>query len=66
VEQTYESLARLRDAGTALLVIEQQVTQALRLCDSVVMLDHGTVSWAGPSADAAQRLGDHLFNGAAT
>lgn len=60
IEQTYESLARLRATGTSLLVIEQHVSHALALCDSVVVLDHGSVAWSGPSADAAERVQAYL------
>ena len=52
VGELYETLGRLRQEGTALLIVEQQVGHALELCDRVVMLDHGTVSWTGPSAEA--------------
>ena len=56
VEQTYASLARLRDAGTALLVIEQHVAHALKLCEHVVVMDHGTVAWSGPTAEAMAQV----------
>ena len=56
VEQTYASLALLREAGTALLVIEQHVSHALALCDRVAVLDHGTVGWTGPTEDAGNRV----------
>lgn len=56
VEQVYESLRRLREAGTSLLVIEQHVSHALALCDQVVVLDHGSVSWSGRTADATARI----------
>ena len=52
VDELYESLGRLRNEGTALLVIEQQVSHALALADRVAVLDHGTVAWSGASADA--------------
>jgi len=52
VEQLYQTLQKLRDEGTALLIVEQQVVHALELSDRVVLLDHGTVSWEGSSADA--------------
>jgi branched-chain amino acid transport system ATP-binding protein len=52
VDELYESLRRLRDEGTSLLIVEQQVVQALRLCDRVAVLDHGSVSWTGDSTDA--------------
>ncbi len=52
VDQLYQSLQRLRDEGTALLIVEQQVVHALDLADRVILLDHGTVSWQGTSTDA--------------
>jgi branched-chain amino acid transport system ATP-binding protein len=52
VGELYESLDRLRTVGTALLIVEQQVGHALQLCDRVVVLDHGSVSWTGPSSEA--------------
>jgi branched-chain amino acid transport system ATP-binding protein len=62
VAEIYRSLARLRDEGTALLVIEQHVSHALALCHRVVIVDHGTVAWAGPSADAGERVRAQLHN----
>jgi branched-chain amino acid transport system ATP-binding protein len=52
VDELYDSLRKLRDEGTSLLIVEQQVGHALRLCDRVAVLDHGTVSWTGSAADA--------------
>jgi branched-chain amino acid transport system ATP-binding protein len=56
VDQTYRNLARLREAGTALLVIEQHVSHALELCEQVVVLEHGAVDWSGPSSQAGERV----------
>lgn len=66
VDQVYESLDRLRDAGVALLVIEQQVSHALELCERIVILDHGSVAWGGPSAEAGERVREHLHVETAT
>lgn len=60
VERTYESLHRLADQGTALLIIEQHVSHALELCDDVAILDHGAIGWTGPSADAGARVATQL------
>ena len=60
VEQVYEMLARVRAAGTALLVIEQHVSHALALCDRVVLLDHGTVAWTGPASEAESHVQSQL------
>jgi branched-chain amino acid transport system ATP-binding protein len=64
VEEIYESLHRLRSAGTALLIVEQHVGHALRLGDQVAVLDHGSVAWMGPSADADDRVRTHLYDAA--
>jgi branched-chain amino acid transport system ATP-binding protein len=61
VDEVYASLDRLREAGTALLIVEQHVGHALALCDRVVLLDHGAVSWEGLAADAADRVVTAVF-----
>jgi len=52
VDELYEGLGRLRDEGTALLIIEQQIGHALELADRVGFLEHGSISWLGPRAEA--------------
>jgi len=61
VDEVYESLERLRGVGTSLLIVEQHVGHALALCDRVVLLDRGTVSWEGAPADAAERIVTKVF-----
>jgi branched-chain amino acid transport system ATP-binding protein len=56
VDRLYAELARLREAGTALLIVEQHVGPALALCDRVVLLDHGSVRWEGPAVDAHDQV----------
>lgn len=56
VDEVYTNLERLRSTGTSLLIVEQHVGHALSLCDRVVLLDHGAVSWEGPAADATDRI----------
>ena len=63
VSEVYGALRRLAATGTALLVIEQHVAHALDLCDRVVLLDHGGVTWSGPAKDAAAELRTHLVGG---
>lgn len=65
VEMTYKSLARIRDAGTSLLVIEQHVSHALALCDRVAVLEHGSLSWIGPTSEANDRVQTFLYAGTA-
>ena len=61
VDEVYASLDRLRAAGTALLIVEQHVGHALALCDRVVLLDHGAITWEGPASDAADRVVTAVF-----
>jgi branched-chain amino acid transport system ATP-binding protein len=61
VDDVYDTLRRLREEGTSLLVVEQQVTHALQLCDRVVVLGHGTVIWTGSTAEAGGAM-NHLFD----
>jgi len=63
VDEIYRELARLRSEGTALLIVEQQVAHALDLCDRVVLLDRGTVTWEGPASEAGDRVVEFLAPG---
>jgi branched-chain amino acid transport system ATP-binding protein len=62
VDEVYQALATLRERGTSLLIVEQHVEHALDLCDWVVLLDHGSVSWEGYAADAADRVVTEVFD----
>jgi branched-chain amino acid transport system ATP-binding protein len=61
VDEVYASLERLRGTGTSLLIVEQHVGHALALCDRVVLLDHGAVSWEGSPEDATERVVTKVF-----
>jgi branched-chain amino acid transport system ATP-binding protein len=54
IDEVYATLATIRDAGCALLVVEQHVHQALTLADDVVVLAKGKVALHG----RADELGD--------
>lgn len=58
--EVYRQLAEIRSRGTALLIVEQQVSHALELCDDVVLLRRGAVAWSGPSQDASTVVSDIL------
>jgi branched-chain amino acid transport system ATP-binding protein len=51
VDEVYATLATIRDAGTSLLIVEQQVPRAIELADVVVVLGKGAVRYAGPASD---------------
>ena len=54
VDDVYRALREIRDAGTSLLVIEQQLPRALELAEQLVVLRKGQVVEAGPVG----KLGD--------
>ena len=59
IDDVYATLEKVRQEGTTLLLIEQYVGHALRLADSVVLLQHGEVVYDGAAADlgdVAERL----------
>ncbi|MFE2874609.1 ATP-binding cassette domain-containing protein [Streptomyces roseus] len=57
VEEVYALLAELRDAGTALLLVEEKAAGILGVADTVAYLSRGRVTWCGPRAEVeADRL----------
>ncbi len=62
VGEIYDQLTRLRSEGTALLIVEQQVAHAIELCDRVVVLEHGSIVWQGPPAEAGDRVAERIFD----
>lgn len=52
IDAVYEGLRQINQAGTALLVVEQQVDRVLDLAGTAVVLEHGTVAYSG-NADGA-------------
>jgi branched-chain amino acid transport system ATP-binding protein len=54
-DEVYGVLGRILSTGTALLVIEQHTRHALALVEQAAVLERGTISFAGPSAEVAQR-----------
>jgi branched-chain amino acid transport system ATP-binding protein len=52
IEAVYDGLRRINGAGTALLIVEQQVDRVLDIAATAVVLEHGGVAYRGP-ADGA-------------
>ncbi|HUZ09847.1 MAG TPA: ABC transporter ATP-binding protein [Acidimicrobiales bacterium] len=50
VDRLFEFLAAIAREGTTLLLVEQYVSRALELADTVYLLNHGQVAFSGPSA----------------
>jgi branched-chain amino acid transport system ATP-binding protein len=51
VEALYQTLAELRQQGTTLIIVEQDLRRAMATCDDLVCLLEGRVALAGPVAD---------------
>ena len=51
VDQVFDALMRIVANGTALLLVEQYVTRALELADSVYIMNRGQVVYSGAAAD---------------
>jgi branched-chain amino acid transport system ATP-binding protein len=51
VDEVWQALREIRDAGTTLLVVEQQVTRVLELAEQAVILRKGRVVHAGPVSE---------------
>ena len=51
VDAVYEGLREINRAGTALLVVEQQVDRVLDLAQKAVVLEHGAIAFDGPAEE---------------
>jgi len=56
VAEVFSALREINEAGTTLLVVEQQVTRALALADQVILLRKGRVTHAGPAVELSADL----------
>jgi branched-chain amino acid transport system ATP-binding protein len=56
VDTVYEGLREINGNGTALVVVEQQVTRVLELADHAVVLDRGSVAYEGAPSGAGQAV----------
>jgi branched-chain amino acid transport system ATP-binding protein len=55
VEDIYRMLLHIRDSGTGIIVVEQDIARALRSTDRFYCLQEGRVTLAGTPADADQQ-----------
>jgi ABC-type branched-subunit amino acid transport system ATPase component len=51
VEKLYETLARIRDSGVAMLVVEQNIERGLQLADRAYVLAQGEIRLTGRPQD---------------
>ena len=55
VQRLLDVLVQLREAGQAMLVVEQSLTVAAQLAERVVFLEKGTIRFDGPIAELTAR-----------
>ena len=51
VERVFEIIAGIRDAGTTVLMVEQNAYAALEMCDYAYLLESGVIATSGKGAD---------------
>jgi branched-chain amino acid transport system ATP-binding protein len=60
VQQLFEHVAALRDAGRTILLVEQYLTHALRLADVCYVMGKGRITWAGEPSELRAGAVDYL------
>jgi len=63
VDDIFEFLAKLVGAGSSLLLVEQYVSRALALAETVYLLNQGQIVYAGNSADLDEAQIFALYTG---
>ncbi len=56
VDLVFDGLARARDTGVTIIMIEQYVHRALALADDCLVLQRGTLAWHGPARQAGREV----------
>ena len=51
VERTFAIIRRIRDAGTTVLLVEQNAFAALEMCDNAYLLESGKIVLSGPGKE---------------
>lgn len=62
VDEVFGGIARFRDGGTAVVLVEQYVHRSLALADHAVVLDRGSVGFNGPASELdADEVGERYL-----
>ena len=59
------AILELRDAGSAVLLVEEHAKNALQVADTLAFMELGTIVWTGPRADADMELLSAAYLGGA-
>jgi branched-chain amino acid transport system ATP-binding protein len=66
VDVVFDGLARARQEGVTVIMIEQYVDRALAFADSCLVLQRGELAWMGPSSEARGEVLRHYLGDAMT
>jgi branched-chain amino acid transport system ATP-binding protein len=66
VDLVFDGLARARQAGVSVIMIEQYVHRALAFADDCLVLERGHVAWQGPASAAGGEVLRHYLGDAMT
>jgi branched-chain amino acid transport system ATP-binding protein len=64
VDLVFQGLARARDAGVTVIMIEQYVHRALDFADECLVLQRGELAWQGPASAAGSAVLSHYLGDA--
>jgi branched-chain amino acid transport system ATP-binding protein len=56
VDVVFEGLARAKESGVTVIMVEQYVHRALAFADECLVLHRGSVAWTGPASEAGTEL----------
>jgi branched-chain amino acid transport system ATP-binding protein len=65
VDVVFEGLARARNAGVTIILIEQFIHRALAFADACVVLQRGAEVWSGPAGEAKDEILHRYLGGVA-
>ena len=66
VDLVFDGLARARQAGVTLIIIEQYIHRTLAFADECVVLQRGRLAWGGPASAAHSEVLRHYLGDAMT
>ena len=61
--EVIRAIVELRDAGSAVLLVEEHAKNALEIADSIVVLELGSVVWSGDRASADLEMLSRIYLG---
>ena len=54
IHRILDTVAQLRRSGVAILLVEQQVKSALRICDRILLIENGVIQHEARASELAQ------------